>query len=205
MFRYRLSSLFLGLLYLSIGFAALVNASGVWPQVAVTMTVAILTLVSLAALFWVERKRAFAIGFSATGWLYFLLVSSSVTNVRPYLVTDTATIILFATIHTEPAAPIGFVWETGATAAGPVRVRRVMYPAAPVVAPPPIPSTTVAAGPTLGFSTTPAGPQIDFDAFSNIAHSLWAVVVGLIGGITAQLLYARSNRWRDAFDGEKQP
>ena len=66
MLRYSLGSLFLALLYLSIGCAALVNASGVLPQVAITLTLAILVLFSLGAIFWTERRRVFAIGFSAT-------------------------------------------------------------------------------------------------------------------------------------------
>ena len=74
MLRYSLGSLFLVLLYLSIGCAALANASGLWPQVSITLTLAILVLFSLGAIFWRERRRVFAIGFAATGWLYFLLV-----------------------------------------------------------------------------------------------------------------------------------
>jgi hypothetical protein len=104
MLRYSLGSLFLALLYLSIAFAALVNATGIWPQVAVTLTLAILILFSLGAIFWSERRRVFAIGFSATGWLYFLLVFSDVTNVRPYLLTDFATNQLFVTCR----AALGF-------------------------------------------------------------------------------------------------
>ena len=57
MLRFSLGSLFLALLYLSIGCAALANASGIWPQVAVTLTLAILVVFSLGAIFWTARRE----------------------------------------------------------------------------------------------------------------------------------------------------
>ena len=84
MLRYSLASLFLILLYFSIGCAALVNATGIWPQVAVTLAVAILLVMTLAAVCWKEKARMFALGFSISGWAYFLLIFASTTLVALY-------------------------------------------------------------------------------------------------------------------------
>ena len=46
----------------------------VWPQVMVTLTVAVLMVSALAA---VCRKSSFAVGFSIIGWMYFLLIEFS--------------------------------------------------------------------------------------------------------------------------------
>lgn len=204
MLRYSLGSLFLVLLYLSVGCAALVNSSGVWPQAAVTLTIAILVLFSLAAVFWDQRRRVFAIGFSATGWLYFLLVFSSVTNVRPYLLTESATNWLFTAIHGDQAGPHGVAWETVVSTGGPARVQRVVY-AAPVRVPPPLPPTGYANSPAPGYAPAVARAiPVDYYSFGSIGHSLWAVIAAFIGGVTAQALYARSRRRKVVVESEEE-
>lgn len=200
MLRYSLGSLFLLLLYLSIGCAALVNATGIWPQVAVTLTLAILVLFSLAAIFWTERRRVFAIGFSATGWLYFLLLFSDVTNVRPYLLTESLMNRLFITMHGEQMAP-RLVYQTVTTANGPPSLQTAVY-ATPVL-PSPLPGPTGSNAPTpywqaypFPVALSPASTQqyVDPQSFANIGHSLWAVIIALAGGITAQVLAKRQKQ-----------
>lgn len=205
MLRYSLGSLFLALLYLSIGCAALVNATGVWPQVAVTLTLAILVVFSLGAIFWTERRRMFAIGFSATGWLYFLLVFSDVTNVRPYLLTESATNQLFITMHGEQVAP-RIVYQTVMTANGRSSVKTAVY-ATPVLSPP-VPAGSNTPAPVYSapvwqpaIQTAPAYPTsgqfVDSQTFANIGHSLWAVIIAFAGGITSQLLAKKSRNQLD--------
>ena len=215
MLRYSLGSLFLALLYLSIGCAALVNATGVWPQVAVTLTLAVLILFSLGAVFWTERRRVFAIGFSATGWLYFLLVFSDVTNVRPYLLTESLTNQLFVAMHSKQTGP-NIVYQTVMTANGQSRVQTAVYPA-PVLLPPlPVPagSNTPAPAyaapvvqpyaPTLSAYSPVATRQrfVDPQSFTNIGHSLWAIIIAFVGGVTAQLL-AKGPRQVDAVESDE--
>lgn len=203
MLRYSLGSLFLTLLYLSIGCAALVNASGVWPQVAITLTLAILVVFSLGAIFWTERRRVFAIGFSATGWLYFLLVFSDVTNVRPYLLTESATNQLFTTMHSKQMGSYNIVYQTVTAPNGTSQVQTAVY-AAPVLPPPlPGPSPAGSITPTPAYALQPYAPAaypfsyssigvgrqfVSPQSFSNIGHSLWAIIVAFVGGVTAQLL-----------------
>ncbi|HUG71767.1 MAG TPA: hypothetical protein VMM76_28745 [Pirellulaceae bacterium] len=214
MLRYSLGSLFLVLLYLSFAFAALVNATGVWPQVAVSLTLAILSLFSLGAIFWNERRRVFAIGFSATGWLYFLLVFSSVTGVRPYLLTESATHQLFVTMHGEQVAP-SIVYQTVMTANGP-RVKTAVY-ATPVL-PPPVPVPAGSNTPAPVYSAPVWQPSlsmrpalsltntqfVDSQSFANIGHSLWAVIIAFAGGVTGQLL-ARGRKQAISVKGEEEP
>jgi hypothetical protein len=207
MLRYSLGSLFLALLYLSTGCAALVNSSGVWPQVAITLTLAILVVFSLGAIFWTERRRVFAIGFSATGWLYFLLVFSDVTNVRPYLLTESATNQLFVAMHSKQMGPYNIVYQTVTTPNGTSQVQTAVY-AAPVLPPPLLgPSPAGSITPTPRYALQPYAPAayppyssiavgrqfVDPQSFANIGHSLWAVMIAFAGGTTAQLL-ARSRK-----------
>lgn len=199
MLRYSLGSLFLTLLYLSVGCAALVNATGVWPQVAVTLTLAILAVFSLGAVFWTERRRVFAIGFSVTGWLYFLLVFSDVTNVRPYLLTESATNQLYVTMHGAQTTPYYQRYQPLTASIRP-RVQATVYaaPVPPPLLPPPPPAGSNTPTPVYSMplpapnaTYTPVAALtqfVDMRSFTNIGHSMWAVIVAFIGGITAQLL-----------------
>ncbi|MDP6558101.1 MAG: hypothetical protein QGG71_25775 [Pirellulaceae bacterium] len=190
MLRYSLGSLFLALLYLSVGCAALVNATGIWPQVAITLTIAILVLFSLGAIFWTERRRVFAIGFMATGWMYFLLVFSDATSVRPYLLTETAMNRLFVTVHGAEYVSNRAVYQ----AVGVSGIQTAVY-TAPVPPPLPPPFVNVGKSPTPTYYPTVAvRPTVDPRSFANIGHSMWALIVAFAGGVTAQLLAKRKKR-----------
>lgn len=206
MLRYSLGTLFLVLLYLAISFAALVNGSGIWPQVAVTLAVAVLGLFSLGAMFGSPGWRVFGIGFSATGWLYFLLVFSSLTSVRPYLLTESAMNQLYMTMHGDQPAQYQVVSQIMAGPNGPMTVQKVAY-ATPVL---PAPILAPNSGPTIGnvppprvYMTTALQPRplaaagqpvVDLQSFANTGHSLWAVIIGFMGGITAQMLHRKSRK-----------
>lgn len=200
MLRYSLTTLFLILVYVCIGSAALANATGIWPQVAVTISVTILLMFTLAAICWKERARYFALGFSITGWTYFLLIFTSVLNVRSYLLTDTAVNLLFTAIHQDqPASNYQIVVQTVQTPNGMATTKMLRLPRN--VTPPPAPTATLPSPSPYYYSaraayTAPvtAPPTVDSVSFSNIGHSLWAVLLACIGGVVAQVLYARSKR-----------
>lgn len=210
MLRYSLGSLFLVVLYVSVACAALVNATGIWPQVAITLTLAILVLFSLRAVFGNERWRVFSIGFSALGWLYILLVFSDVTSIRPYLLTETATNKLYQMMHADQTGQYRFVVQTTATPNGLGTVQRVVY-ATPSPPPQPAPGqpTPLAVYPSPAYTATalPAGIRVanamyvDPQSFANIGHSLWAVIVAFIGGVTAQVFYANRRKHADIAEG----
>lgn len=199
MLRYSLASLLAVLLYASIGCAALVNANGLWPQVAVTMAVVTLLVGTLAAICWQGASRAFALGFAVSGWLYFLLVFTVFSEGRHYLLTSTSVDFLYSTIHgDQTAAATPYLYPTQAS---PALLRVVPPPAIPPVpAPqPPQPVTTQVLAPTpavapasYAFYGTTRGPDyVDHTSFANIGHSLWAVIIGCLGGALAQLFSRR--------------
>ncbi len=200
MVRFSLASLMLILVYASISCAALVHATGIWPQVAVTMTVVVLLLFTLGAVFWQGAARVFAVGASITGGIYFLLVFTSVLNVREFLLTETAVRYLFNTIHSSPAtANPTTVQSVQNTAFGPVVAQRVVY-MAPATPAPPLPATPqrpiVAAAPpppralpSYYSATFAAGVQPAM--FGSIGHSIWSVILACCGGLLAQVIARR--------------
>ena len=209
MLRYSLGTLLLGLLYLSIGFGALANASAIWLQIAVTLSVAILLLFTLAAIVWTERRRVFAIGFAVAGWLYFVLVFAGLGDVRSYLLTQTATDGLYVMMHGQQQTSAGR-WVTLQTLApgGAVTTKQLVYPAPPVprVAGQQGPRPTTVYGqpapalayrqptPALTYVQVAVAQTVDSYLFANIGHSIWAVIVAFVGGVVAQLLFLKNQR-----------
>ena len=204
MLRYSLGSLFLALLYLSVGCAALVNATGIWPHVAITLTLAMLGIFSLRAAFGDERRRVFAIAFSATGWLYMLLVFSSVTSLRPYLLTEAMMNQLYTTLHAERIAGVTVEYPTYATATTVQGVQPVAYaPPAPLPGPMVIPPAPVYPTPNVlpnASAFRPIAikqPLVDPRQFASIGHSLWTIIVAFAAGTVAQVFYSRRQHQAD--------
>ncbi|MBI1904549.1 MAG: hypothetical protein HYS13_25930 [Planctomycetia bacterium] len=74
--------------------AALAWASQLWAGIALTATIAILTLTTLGAV----QRRTFCIGFAVFAWLYLLLVAtSSLSEGQPSLPTTRAVVALQGT------------------------------------------------------------------------------------------------------------
>ena len=200
MLRYSLTSLFLILLYASVGCAALVYATNIWLQVAVTMTVVILIGFTLAAVCWTDRPRIFALGFSITGWIYFLLIFMTSINVRPHMLTDSAASWLYTAVHGEGTVPTEYQVVSIQTPNGraTTQLRLATSTAvAPVLAnPTPTPVSWAA--------YTATAPSVYPVTFNNICHSLWAVLLACAGGIVAQILNSRSRRNRHV-GADEQP
>ena len=84
---------------------------------------------------------------------------------RGHLLTDTAVNLLFKTIHSDE--PVS----------GDAGKYVIMHsPDGQQV----IATRTDAA--RAGYASTPAVPSVDPQSFSNIGHSLWAVILAIIGG-----------------------
>lgn len=91
MFRYSLLTLLAAILLISLGFAALVNASEVWAEIVVTATVLGLLVASVGAIYLPGKSRAFAGGFAIFGWAYLLMVQGPWPgSVKPRLLTTVA-------------------------------------------------------------------------------------------------------------------
>lgn len=132
---------------------------------------------------------------------------SDVTSVRPYLLTETALNRLFTTMHGEQNATYSLLVRTAGTPNGPAGVQTAVYTASVPIPGLPGPSNgnfTPApvysapgvrpAPPTAYLSLAAGQPFVDSRSFANIGHSMWAVIVAFVGGVTAQLLAKRKKQ-----------
>jgi len=69
-FRFHIGSLVLLVLLLGIGFAALRESSDLWESGLFTLTLGVLLISILLAVYRTESRRAFWIGFGVFGWTY---------------------------------------------------------------------------------------------------------------------------------------
>lgn len=201
MLRYSLATLCLALLYVSVACAALVNATPLWQSVAITMAIAVMVAGTLAAVYWRERAREFAIGFAVTGWIYFILAYTTVVPIRSQLITQMANDALYAAIHEQQAVgPYAVSVRMLQTPSGPVTTQSLVYTAPPAPAevpltlPQPAPAP-LAAAPVMQLPPRPVAitaPPVDAYSFGNIGHSIWVVLVACLGGAVAQLFSRRS-------------
>lgn len=129
MFRYSIATLGFVVLCFSIYCAALSQPLGIWPQVAVTLTVAILLFYTLAAMCWRMRFRPFTFGLAVTGWIYFLLVFVNWIGIRHSLLMQAALDWAHVRIHAPTTRTVTYAhqrpdFETRIINGKPVRVAR---------------------------------------------------------------------------------
>ncbi len=202
MLRYSLASLATVIVVLSIYSAALAQGDDLWPQISVTLTVAVLLFATLAAVF--SRSRTFAMGFSIVGWLYFTIVFSGFAGVRENLLTQTAINWLYGQVHapgTQGVSTVTFQPARAYTSLGGTVTRYVPVQSTSS-APRPVPeyalrsiTTSTGVQQTIALTAIPAAPTpalVSPYHFAQIGHSLWVVLIGAMGGVVAQVLYARS-------------
>jgi len=172
MIRFSLASLFLLVLFAAVGCTTLIYANDLCRQLAITITVAALLLVTVIGFFGSGRARTFAGGFSLVGWLYFVLGVGGLFEVRDDLLTDEAVVWLCKAIHKEEAPGLitGFT-PSGARSIGDPRNTIWIWDA------------------------TTGKPQVSTAGnFTAIGHSLWTVILACIGGVVAGLLrYGRDS------------
>ncbi len=202
MLRYSLASLATVIVVLSIYSAALAQGDDLWPQISVTLTVAVLLFTTLAAVF--SRSRTFAMGFSIVGWLYFTIVFSGFAGVRENLLTQTAINWLYGQVHapgTQGVSTVTFQPARAYASSG-GGVTRYVPVQSTSSAPWPVPefalrsiTTSTGVQRTIALTAIPATPTpalVSPYRFAQIGHSLWVVLIGAMGGVAAQVLYARS-------------
>ena len=101
MLQFSLRSLLLVAVVVAIGCAALIHPTEVWRQAIVTMTVLMLMISTLAAIFGQGSVRVSAGGFAVAGWIYFLLAFSPSLTIREHLLTSQVLDMLEKVIHDE--------------------------------------------------------------------------------------------------------
>lgn len=198
MLKYSLAGLFLAVLAASLACAAIVNGTFLWSQAMVTVTVLALLLFTVVAPYRSGSRRAFAIGFCAAGWIYFLIAFTSLVNARGSLLTETAAQKLYQAIHGKNQAAYSIVYRSPGPTPGQVIQTLQVVPTAPVPQPTPSPPQPnvirTAYATTAAFAPVPATNIVDFNAFKQTCHAIWTILIACMCGIVAQIVYSRSQR-----------
>jgi len=190
MLRFSLATLLLVVLFAAVGCAALVNATELWRQATVTLTVLTLTGATLAAIHLQRDSRVFIGGFALTGWVYLLLSFVSVFGLRDDLLSSQALAWLYATVHPDsrffisslPHGQVVFTRNEDGTASG--------------------------LDPTTGLSIVGRPltlAKVNSKDFTDIGHSLWAIMLACVGGCFAQFLAKVQERRDRRSAGETEP
>ena len=169
---------------------ALRSPNEVWAAIVFSALLAALALAVLTAIYRAGRTRAFALGFLVLGAGYFGLVlyaERPETYGQPRLPTTRWAFTLFMLLHQENGP--------GQYAAGPYStVSYAVQAYAPV--PPTIPAGSsyvpapMATPVTTYVQQVISPPQFSAQTFLDITHQSLALLLGVIGGIAAQWLYA---------------
>ena len=208
MLKYSIRTLGIVVLCMSVYLTALARGSGIWPQITVSLTIAILLVFTLGTIFWRDGWQSFGVGFAVAGWLYFLLVFVNLIGLRQTLITQTAIDWMYQQIHASKVpSGVRTVYETRTVngkqvvtvhhVEAPPTPLTTSAPALPTSAPVPAPIPAIA----KTYYATPAAPQpgsltwVDPYSFANIGHALWTLIVGLTCGFVAHYFFMRSGRY----------
>ncbi len=211
--RFSIAGLMGFVLVAALGFGGLKGADETWASGCYTLIVAALILAVLTALQSRERNRAYWAGFAIAGWVYFGVVFGTFGPFRvipPQLLTELLFDRLEAMMHPNDSITLGAFTTVTATVSppSPVAISGTLTgstsnpapPALPVPVPPPaLPAPPVP--PTIAFAST-ASPRwmmmpptnMSRIHFSQVAHSLMVLVVGMLGGFYSAWLWARRER-----------
>jgi hypothetical protein len=204
--RLSIATLLAGIALFGVAFTALIHPSPLWGNAAYSMTLATLTIAVLAAIYGRGPRRAFRVGFSTCGWVYFLAIfgPEPLSNFGSNLVT-TAILDIFYPYTTPrigggaaltPARQLydevvddGSIILAGAFGGGPAvpppvretlmaqRVRAGAFGGVPAV-PPPTP-WEIWTKPDRTTRFKQSSPLI----YRQIGHSMFCLIFALIGGV----------------------
>lgn len=176
MLRFSLASLLAVISFVALGSAALANATDLWRQITVTLTVICLLLATLAAVFSQGQTRLFAGGFALTGWLYLMLAFVSAFGLRDDLLTDSVIQWLGDAIHGEDG--VASLGQTVADFNDDGMLDLYV---------------------SLGNGTfSQMAPSLS--NITAIGHALWAIVAGWLGGVVALWLRRKDSCERQTPD-----
>ncbi len=199
--------------FVALGCVALRNASDIWASAMLGLVVIVFSTAILLAVFRVDARRAFWIGFSTFGWLYLLMLAYG-WNLNPIfggdvplLANNLATSRIssachewlyeeaFQRYHNSQQQPMGSRpgGMIGSGMGGPGLMLGDGGSGMKAGG-----AGSAVAGLGGGFmspSAPPPGPaQQDF---ANVAHSLWAIVLAMLGGWLAVVI-SRTSRPKQA-------
>jgi hypothetical protein len=178
--------------------SALVWPSPLWAGIVLTATIAILSLATLGSV----RRRAFCIGFAVAAWLYLALVATRLTGDRQEsLVTTRATLALHRICNPsagppplaerlDPTAALGLGRRVRITSLAAERLVVLSDQAASdrlVVTTAPLMGDYYDGRVYIARSATPIA-RTTLGSLLVVGHSLWTIVLGLLGGAAAVLI-----------------
>jgi hypothetical protein len=174
-----------------VGCAALVNASHLWAGIVVNAAVFALLAAAVGAVYLRSNFRAFCGGFAIFGWAYFLLTATSMFHLDRWFLTQGANNALYSVLTDAGpgrAPTPALVYNSPGGQAIQVTAAPPGY-RPPAMAPQPV---TVSYSVMPAPAGSPAGGALPYEAFDRIAHTLWTVVIGTIGGLLALWLSGRN-------------
>jgi hypothetical protein len=190
--------------FIAVACVTLARANAMWASLTFTAALAAISFGLLAAIVRRGAKQAFWMGFALFGWLYIWLAhwpsdfsdfGAAATGPTPWRLQNDSS----DTLATTQLLVYAYMeW-----------LPRVREMPAPPVPPAPIPGAFGGGLPNTGFGGfagggfPPAPPTYDYPAlheFTRVGHSLFTVLLALVGGILAANLY----RTRDQTSSDKR-
>ena len=194
MLRFSLGTLLLLVLVACFGCAALVNASPLWEQITLSLTVAVLSLATIGAVYLPPQARAFFGGFALLGWIYLVLVTiPSFDAIKPRLLTTTAISTLYELQAEDEPQDTGMMG--GGMMGGGMGDSMGMYGGGGMGPGMGAMGGGMDEGYGYGGYGSGSGPGVrgpDPISFHRIGHAVWALILGFIGGGVAGFC----SRWR---------
>jgi hypothetical protein len=192
--RFRLGTLVRFVLVLGVGLAALRESNDIWDSGVFTLALAALLVSILLAIHRTGQRRAFWLGFALFGAVYLGL--SLVPPIEARLITTKALAFLESRISDRPIMISGRVWDTWSRDLGQnnqsINSASIAFsPQGNLVASGNqgvIRVWDVSGGNPLG---TWSGTT---ENFVRIGHSLFALIIALVGGRLSGYLYAKTRR-----------
>lgn len=183
--QFSLLTLLLAMAGVALICLALRSPNELWATAVFAAVLLSLGFAALAAVYRGGRWRAFAVGFLVLGagyWGLVLLTERDQAYGQPRLPTTRWAVMLFTLLHQENAtimtpvytAPVAYTVQVATVAGTPP--------------PPPLPAPTA---PTLAYMPQQIRQsQFATETFLDISHQSLAMLLGVLGGIVAQWLYA---------------
>jgi hypothetical protein len=208
--RFSIAGLMGFVVVAALGFGGLKASDESWASGCYTLLVAALVVAVITAFQSIGRKRAYWAGFAIAGSVYFGFVFGTLGTSKvtpPQFLTELLFDRLEAMVHptglgiTFGTITVSSVTGTsGAAPATPAPATFTYATTGSVGTPPPLsPPSTVS--PPISLAAPPAPPMFMMPAtimsrvhFSQVAHSLTAMLVGMAGGYYAAWLFVRRER-----------
>jgi len=205
--QFSLGTLLIAMTGAALTLIALRNPNELWGGIIFVAAAGSLLVAALVIVYRTGRTRAFAVGFLIFGaaywWISFNDTPEYIGSSQPRLPTTRWAITLFSLLHNDQMQ----VQTQVLTAAVPVPTSTLVpasanfvevrvagappaYPVTPLVAQPPAVGVTAAPPPMKIVSTTIQQGSASLVSFLEVAHRSLAILLGVIGGIIAQILYS---------------